>query len=299
MKSIYASELIRQVVWEDFTAHFKSSTTKGSYQADICEIMDFFEKDFLKIQEKEAEEYFTVLKNRVEMGELKPGTMAKKFRELHSFAEYICDNREKYGVLYYRDVYYPYLKLVAKQEQFVHSVPIEHIDRLLEAAKEDIMAYCIFVLLHRAGLSSTEITELVPEDFRAYDNGTYAFVKGRKEACYIPDDAAITLEKYLNVRAENEYLFYNSRGNRLNTMYISRMLKKYTSRAGLPAYSAENIRNTCGVTLFSYGAEKEQVAKQMGITEKQIKRYKNMRYKENLQQKANKLVRMMVVPPEN
>lgn len=42
------------------------------------------------------------------------------------------------------------------------------------------------------------------------------------------------------------------------------MLKKFTSLAGISSYSAENIRNTCGVTLFAYGAKPEQVARQMG-----------------------------------
>ena len=38
-----------------------------------------------------------------------------------------------------------------------------------------------------------------------------------------------------------EYLFYNRNGGPLNKMYISRMLKKYTQKAGIPAYSAEKI----------------------------------------------------------
>ncbi|MFQ8899667.1 MAG: hypothetical protein ACLR71_17300 [[Clostridium] scindens] len=41
----------------------------------------------------------------------------KKFRELHSFAAYICENKERYQVDEgYQDDYYPYLKMVAKQE---------------------------------------------------------------------------------------------------------------------------------------------------------------------------------------
>ena len=50
--------------------------------------------------------------------------MAKKFRELHSFAAYICENRERYQVDEgYQDGYYPYLKMVAKQEKFVKHIP--------------------------------------------------------------------------------------------------------------------------------------------------------------------------------
>lgn len=298
MNSIYASELIKQVIWEDFTVHFKSPTTAASYQTDIAEIMEHFQMDFLQIQKEKVKEYYEVLQNKVREDEIKPGTMAKKFRELHSFAEYICENRERYGVdAEYQDYYYPYLKLVAKQEKYAKSVSIEQIDRLLKAAEEDLMAYCMIVLLYRVGLSSTEITELKPEDLAMYENGVYAKIRDRTEMCYIPEDAFAVLNTYMESRTENTFLFYNRRGNKLNTMYISRLMKKYTQKAGIPAYSAESIRNTCGFTLFSYGADPGQVAGQMGITRIQIKRYQNIAYREELQRSANRLVKIRVEPP--
>ena len=84
----------------------------------------------------------------------------------------------------------------------------------------------------------------------------------------------------------------------MNLMYISRMLKKYEMQAGIPCYSAQSIRNTCGVTLFAYGANEEETAGQLGVTVKQIHRYKNLTYRENLLKSANKLVRIAVIPPE-
>lgn len=298
MKSIYASTLISQVIWQDFIAHFKSETTKGSYESDINEIMEYMKMDFLDIRETEVKEYFDVLTKRVEQGKLSAGTMAKKFRELHSYAEYICENREKYKVdENYLDAYYPYLRLVAKQEAYVRSVPLEHLDRLFVAAEDDLMVYCILTLLYRVGLSSTEIIELTPEDFGVYDNGVYVQVAGRREACFISEDVAEILERYLKERAEQPYLFYNRRGNRLNTMYISRMLKKYTTLAEIPSYSAESIRNTCGATMFAYGADEGQTAEQMGVTKMQIKRYKGILYKRDLQKEASHLVKIKIMMP--
>lgn len=161
MKSIYASKVIKQAIWRDFTVHFKSSTSKASYQTDIDEAMDYFHKDFLAINGEDAGVYFRWLKERVSRGEILPGTMAKKFRELHSFAAYICENRERYQVDEgYQDGYYPYLKMVAKQEKFVKHIPPSHIDRLLEAAREDLMAYCIIVLMYRAGLPPRKSQDL-------------------------------------------------------------------------------------------------------------------------------------------
>lgn len=290
--------LFSQGIWNDFKAHFKSITTEASYRTDIREIMNYFQKDFFEIREVEVKEYFAVLQNKVNKGALRPGTMAKKFRELHSFAEYVYENHEKYGIdKDYRDYYYPYLKVVAKQEKHVKAVPLEHIDRLLLAAEENSMAYCIIVLLYRVGLTSTEIVELKPEDFVIYENGVYVSIIDRREKSFIPEDAVRVIECYINERKGNTFLFYNSRGNKLNPMYISRLMKKYAKKAGIPCYSAESIRNTCGVTMFSYGADSRQVAKQMGITKVQIKRYDNVIYRDSIQKAANNLVKVKVEPP--
>lgn len=298
MNSIYASNLIKQVFLHDFTEHFKSDTTKASYKTDITEIMEYFQKDFLKIRNVEVQEYFEWMKHRVEAGIISPSTMTKKFRELHSFADYLCENREKYGIEEaYQDEYYPYLKLVAKQDKFAKSIPIEHLDKLLSAAQADMMAYCILILLYRVGLSSTEIMEIKPDDLAYYEEGLYIDVEKRRAPCYVPEDTADILERYMEERRECPYLFYNKRGNQLNTMYISRMMKKYTTEAGIPNYSAESIRNACGVTLFAYGGNEKQVANQLGITRTQIKRYKNMRYRDELQIQACKLVKLRVDPP--
>lgn len=298
MKSIYASKVIKQAIWKDFIGHFKSSTTKASYQTDIDEAMDYFHKDFLEIRGKDVGEYFRRMQERVARGYLLPGTMAKKFRELHSFAEFICQNKERYQVDEgYQDDYYPYLKMVAKQERFVRNIPPSHMDRLLEAAREDLMAYCIIALMYRAGLSSTEIAGLRLKDIGIYGDGAYISVEGRRDLCYIPEDAFQILEKFQAERKAWPYFFYNRRGNQLNTMYISRMLKKYAQKAGIPSYSAQSIRNSCGCTLFAYEAAPEQVARQMGTTQIQIKRYHNLTYKEALQREAGRLARLKIEPP--
>lgn len=298
MKSIYVSKLVCQEIWPDFISHFKSDTTKASYAADIQEIMNYYKKDFLLLTKEDIGDYYEVMSQKIKEGVLKPATMAKKFRELHSFAEYICENREQYNISEnYEDFYHPYIKLLAKQEKFVKSVPIEHIDKLLVALEQDPMVYCIVVLLYRMGLTSTQVTELRLEDLGVYDNGVFVHVKGRLEASYVPEDVADVLNTYISMRQDNPYLFYNKRGNQLNTMYISRMMKKYTAKAGIPAYSAESIRNSCGVTMYAYGAKDKQVARKYGTTQMQIRRYKNLSYRDNLMKEADCLVKLKVMPP--
>jgi len=288
-----------QQIWSDFTAHFKSVTTIYSYQSDISEFCSFLKKDFVDIKSDDVQAYFEWLLHRVEQGEVKPATMAKKFRECHSLAEYVFVNREKYNIDEgFEDFFYPYLTYVAKQEKFAKSIPLEHIDKLLAVSQMDIMAYMIFILLYRIGLSSTEIVMIRQEDIAEYMDGVYVWIENRKEACYLPDDVVGILADYLKQREDNEYLFYNRRGNQLNTMYISRMMKKYTSLAEIPSYSAETLRNSCAFTMYAYGAKDKQVARQLGITQMQIKRYDDVRYKNNIQKQAQSLVKLKVEPPK-
>lgn len=298
MDSPYASHLFAHKIWPDFAAHFQNSSSSASYQADVKEFMRMYQTDFLQVDSAMVGDYYRQMEEKIKNNSLKPSTMAKKFRELHSLAEFIEGQQEHYQIPdTFQDYFYPYLKAVAKVAQYAKSIPIEEIDRLFQAAKDNPMAYCIFALLHRVGLSSTEITGLKLENFIAYDNGVFASVPGRKNPCFIPEDVYAILEAYLAKRREHEYLFSNSRGNRLNTMYISRLMKRYTELAGVPNYSAEALRNSCAFTLFSYRATPEQVARQMGVTQIQIKRYKNMSYRDSLLQEANHLVKVKVEPP--
>lgn len=98
-------------------------------------------------------------------------------------------------------------------------------------------------------------------------------------------------------REERPTLFYNRRGNPLNTMYISRMMKKYTALACIPAYSSQMLRNTCAYNLFSYKASPGQVAAQMGVTDTHVKRYRKLAYKEELSRAAGNLVKIHVERP--
>lgn len=285
-------------MWSDFTAHFKSSTTIGSYYSDITEACNYFGKSFSDISPVDVKILFDWFSQRVEAGEIKPATVAKKFREYHSLAQYLCENREKYEIqVNYEDYFYPYLTQVAKQEKFAKAIPIEEIDKLFHAAQEDLMVYLIFMLLFRVGLSSTELIEIKFRDIEQYADGIYVWIQNRKEACYLTEDVVEVLNEYISKREEYEYLFYNRSGRALNTMYISRMMKKYTTIAGIPPYSAETLRNSCGFTMYAYGAKDKQVARQLGITQMQIKRYDDMRYKNNIQRQAQNLVKLKVEPP--
>lgn len=281
-------EFVNTETWNLFKSRFRSPSTEASYWSDIMEFCRFSEKNFNDADQTDVRKYYEMMKRKTETGKISPITVTKKFRELHSFAEF--SGRE--------DFFFPYLKYMPKEKNLAKYVPPEDMDALLAAASEDRMAYTILTLMYRAGMSSTEIISLNgPENFVIYDDGPYALLDGREEACCIPEDAWKILMEYMDVRDEHESLFYNRSGRRLNTMYISRMMKRYCTKAGIPSYSAEAVRNCCAFNLFSYGASTRQTAAQMGRTEQQIRRYRGTGYKNNLRRQADRLVRVRIESP--
>ena len=263
-------EFVNKNLWEMFRKRFKSHTTEASYWSDIMEFCRFCGKKAEDTEKGDADRYYAYMKERAESGKISPLTVTKKFRELHSFFKFAEEEAGHDAV--YRDWFYPYLKNMEKEKGLARSIPVEDMDALLKAAADDLAAYTMLTLMYRAGLSSTEITELNgPDDLVLYGEDGYVLIPERREPCYIPPDAWAILMEYLDQREVHPSLFYNRSGRRLNTMYISRMMKKYCQKAGISQYSAEAVRNCCAFNLFSYGATPGQVAEQMGWMQRQIR----------------------------
>lgn len=287
-------DFVNTELWNLFCSRFKSPVTEASYRSDIMEFTRFTGKAFAATDKGDVERYYEEMKKRVENGQLGSLTLTKKFRELHSFA---CFLKEE-GTLETEDYFYPYLKNMKKESPLAKSIPVEHMDALLKAASEDMMCYTILTLMYRAGLSSTEITVLNGmEDFLLSGSDICVRLPGREEPCQIPGDAWTILKEYMALREEHASLFYNRSGRRLNVMYISRMMKKYCQKAGIPSYSAEAVRNSCAFNLFAYGATSTQTAAQMNRTQQQIGRYRGAGYRDNLRKQANALVKVRIEKP--
>ena len=290
-------KFVNTEMWDLFRNRFKSETTEASYWSDIQEFCRITGKEFTKNDRSDVRKYYDRMNEQVRNGRLSKITLTKKFRELHSYASFLME-QGAYLSGEEHDYFYPYLKTMTKESELAGAVPVEEMDALLKAASDDRMAYTILTLMYRAGMTSTEIIGISGEDdFIEYDDGVYATISGREEPCYIPDDAWIILKEYMDQRLVCDTLFYNRSGRPLNTMYISRMMKKYCSLAGIRNYSAQAVRNSCAFNMFAYGASDGQTARQMGRTEQQIRRYRGSLYRKNLQKQAADLVKIHIEKP--
>lgn len=294
----YMSPLTREL-WDGFSVRFKSDNSPNVYFGDINQCMEVVEKDLLEFHQGDADKYYDYLLKEVQKKNLKSTTMKKKIKELHKFSEYIMEQTESLIPDDFNNYFYIYAIQYFKDEDLQDLPQLNELDKLMEVAKDNIMHYAILAIAHRMGLRSTQVCNQKISDIVVDPNGAY-FILDKNDVRYVPDDVWTILNIYLEtyrINSDSEYLFYNTRGAKLNTQYICAMMKNLCKKAGIRSMSYADIRNTCGAVLFAYDARPDQVAKQLGIGMAHVKRYDNIVYRNNVHRKIAQLVQLKVKPP--
>lgn len=298
--SAYMKKETQEEIWSAFAERFKNKTSIDIYFGDINECMDICKKDFTDITQADANEYYHCLLKRVKEENLQMTTMKKKIKELHKFSDFIVKNRENYSVpAIFDNFFYRYAVEYFSDEELKKVAVLPDVDKLFDATKDNLMLYTILAIVYRIGLKSTEICSLKEKDVIADPKGVYLIIRkeDKQKVKYVPEDVSVILDKYMGERESREYLFYNQWGKKLNTQYLHRKMRELSQKAGTINYSLQDIRNACGCMMFAYGATKEQVSEQLGITTMHIKRYDQIIYGHNLEQYANSLVHIKIELP--
>lgn len=283
-------------LWDRYSCRFKNENSLNGYFGDINQFMEYVQKDFLDITQGDADKFHNFLLNEIRNKKIVVSTMEKKIKILHNFSDFIIKQHNL--PVDFKDYFYVHAAKSFATKELKDVPTLDTIDRLLDAAKRHIMYYTIITLVQRVGLRSTQIIDLRMQDIVVDKNGAYLVVKDNIK--YIPEDAWKILEQYLAHRMDSdvEFVFYNRWDRKLNVEYLSNMMRKLCDIAGLPRVSMNDIKNTCGVLLFAYDAEPYQVAKQLGIGMRNIRRYNDIHYRDNMSKNIADLVNLKVIPPE-
>lgn len=158
------------------------------------------------------------------------------------------------------------------------------IDRSSAQGKRD---YAVLALMFTGGLRTIEVSRANVEDLSTSGNSTILYIQGkgrteRTEYIKIPSEVEEAIRAYLNTRVSvkgSDPLFAslsnNSKGNRLTTKSISRLVKSHFKDAGFNSdrLTAHSTRHTA-VTLALLGGESleevQQFARHANITTTQI-----------------------------
>lgn len=149
-----------QEFWDGFSTRLKNKNSPNVYFGDINQCMEIAEKDLLEFHQADADKYYQYLIEEVKAKNLQTTTMKKKIKELHKFSEFITEQAE--GVPDgFENFFYIYAVQYFKDEELRDLPQLDDLDKLMDAAKDNIMHYAILSIAHRMGLKSTQVCDQI------------------------------------------------------------------------------------------------------------------------------------------
>lgn len=299
---------ITQKYWDLFAPELKRESTRRQYLSIITEITNFTGHPFWQLDAKDAAEFYEKHKRLIIGQKYKGSTVYKKFLILHRFSEFIIKNRQllpdktTYPLNPFR-VYLYYLKQY-DQKNDCTVISLSEMDCILNAAKDDILAYTVISLIYRTAIRPNDLCRLKIGDFRNDPSGTYMRIirDNYVHDIYVPDDMVSILDLYakilyVNLKDLSRPLFLNSRKSPLNDKYLERLMERICEKAGITHYTPYDIRNSSAALLYAYGATDEEVANQLGIGIRFVQRYHSDAISNEVSRPANKMVNLQIGLP--
>ncbi len=128
----------------------------------------------------------------------------------------------------------------------------------------------ILELLYSCGLRVSELVGINLHELDLDSMGVKVLGKGNKERIVpLGSRAAEAIKTYLpqrlDLKPKDDYLFVNSRGGRLSTRSIDRIIKKYAAISGIPKnISPHVLRHTFATHLLGGGADLRAIQEMLG-----------------------------------
>jgi integrase/recombinase XerC len=128
----------------------------------------------------------------------------------------------------------------------------------------------ILELLYSCGLRVSELVGINLNNLDLTSMSVKVLGKGNKERMVpLGSKACAAIKTYisqrLDLKPEDDYLFVNSRGGRLSTRSIDRIIKKYAAISGIPKnISPHVLRHTFATHLLGGGADLRSIQEMLG-----------------------------------
>lgn len=169
-----------------------------------------------------------------------------------------------------------------KEMRFYNFLSEEETERFLENIPYDnetgIRDRLIFEIFYSTGVRISELENIKIKDIDFNNYEIKVFGKGRKERIvFLTNEANNFLDKYMKIRnyflfekktnsyKNNEYLFLNTRGEKLSQRYIRKLLAKYINLSDLKKHiSPHGLRHSFATHLLQEGANIRAVQELLG-----------------------------------
>lgn len=286
-KEVVLSEEFINTIW----IFFKSKLSKRTQQEYFAVIKGFVKitgKDPLKITPEACEKYIQYLKTRMENNRLSYTTALMRVSVMRTLCEYIRYTMNERGyeyINYFNDISLPDVDKTLSENMLPS---IDELNNLLELTKKnnDNMAFLIFSLIIKCGLTSSEISGLNIEYIVLDINNNICInfppKKGISRIIKLPSDISKLIDTYVEANSIYEgAIFLNKRHTRLKVRDAERILNKYIligQENGLikKHFTMQTMRHASIQYMLKGGASEQAVADYTGITTKWMSRYKRV-----------------------
>jgi len=262
--------------FEDFLSSERnySKHTLKAYMADIREFAlvlkemglisaDNGDIDFAHLDEMPIRTYISRL-----YGKNKKASISRKLASVRTFFEFLIRN----GMLKSNSA-----KLVPTpkgEKRLPTFLTVDEVVKLVETPGTDNVYEsrdgAILELLYSCGLRVSELVGINLDEVDLDLMNVKVLGKGNKERMVpLGSRASTAIKTYLSQRFDlkpkGDYLFVNSRGGRLSTRSIDRIIKKYAAISGIPKnISPHVLRHTFATHLLGGGADLRAIQEMLG-----------------------------------
>ena len=272
----YLSDNFVKKIWPHYEMTLKKVRTRKSYFKYISDICNYLKKDFTAIDESEAQNYFSQL---AETKSYEPKYLHLRLSACRSVASYIEKNAQHFNLKNYLSPFV-FVDLPEYSDNIHKSdIPsIKQMNTVLSATEDDIMMFTIISICFRCALTVSEICNLKFSDVVEDDLGRLCFiVKGSKSprVVKIPDDVKEILFRYVDQYPGEDFLFRNSKNQKLLTRTLQYRLRSIMDRADLSkTFTFQDIRNAAIIYMRQGGVTNADLVKYAGLSsEKWVSRF--------------------------
>jgi integrase/recombinase XerD len=214
-------------------------------------IKDFFTQ-FELPDENSVEKYFEI---KDKIGKNSRATQTRIFRSLGKFIQ------RKYKIEF----------LLPEPPRVGKTLPVflskKEVAKLLNSAKGNLRDFAIISFILYTGVRVNELTNIKISDIDFYQNTVRVTGKGEKERIIpVADELLQTVEVYLKSRKSKEgYLFVNRFGEKLSSLSIQMIVKKYANKANIKKHiTPHKLRHTFATLALENGISPITISELLG-----------------------------------
>ena len=256
--------------------------TLYEYTGYINLLCEYIKKDFLDIEDADADSYMSYMLNKVSEGSLTRQTVCVRLSCYKAVSRFVDELDEIDG--YYNAFEKVHRPEIRTYELNPAKIPtLKELDAVMSAAKADPKYYLILALATRVGLTVTNIVNIkrncvIEENGRLFIYIPPANDFRSERYVMLPQDVQKLMESYLADYKQDDsgYIFIIRNKNPLTIRNIDSAVSKYIKASGIDKhYTMKDLRTRAILELVEAGADPDVIGEYTGLRRMRVNAFVN------------------------